>query len=125
MRLSDLFARDVGGRRLLTWRELGSYVRGLPPGARTRLAQDDGDGVWGLAEHLQALVVDELRVANWQRANEGAKKGKQTKPPTPIVRPGTGRKGTDKHSPERVARRAAARRRAAERRGAIARGEIT
>lgn len=82
--------------------------------------------MWGLGEHLAALVVDELRVANWQRANEGQKASKQTKAPQPLTRPGAGgRKALDKNSPERVARRSAARQRAAQRRSAIARGEIT
>ncbi|WP_432147961.1 hypothetical protein [Streptomyces sp. bgisy029] len=81
--------------------------------------------MWGLAEHLAGLQLDELRIANWQRSNEGLKKTKQSKPPKPISRPGTKAKRSDKNSPERVARRHAAKRRAAERRTAIARGEIT
>ncbi|MZF56949.1 hypothetical protein GTX53_24475 [Streptomyces sp. SID5594] len=109
---------------MLTWRELGVYLRQLPPGARTRLAAGDKDGLWGLAEHLQALTIDELRVANWQRSNEGVKESKQSKRPAPVPRPGTKSKQADKNSPERIARRNAAKRRAAERRTAIARGEI-
>jgi hypothetical protein len=100
-------------------------VRQLPPGARTRLAQGDSDGLWGLAEHLTALLIDEVRAGNWQRANAGARKGQQTRRPRPIDRPGTGRRRADKNSPERQAKRADARRRAAERRAAIARGDIT
>jgi hypothetical protein len=124
VRLGDLFARDSTGRPLLTWRELGGYIRQLPARARTRLATGDTDGLWGLQEHLQALTIDELRIANWQRANEGVKPGKQTKPPKPMPRPGLGR-SPDKNSPERVAKRKAALERAAERRRALARGEIT
>ena len=82
------------------------------------------DGLWGLQEHLQAITIDELRVANWQRANEGVKESKQTKPPKPMTRPGVGR-GRDKSSPERIAKRKAALKRAADRRRALARGEIT
>ena len=85
----------------------------------------DTDGVWGLQEHLQALTIDELRVANWQRSNEGVKPSKQSKPPKPLDRPGAGRKRADKNSPERVAKRKAALKRAADRRRAIAAGEIT
>ncbi|MER8266537.1 hypothetical protein ABT007_20320 [Streptomyces griseus] len=125
MRLGDLFARDETGRRRLTWRELGVLLRQLPARARTRLATGDEDGMWGLAEHLAGLQLDELRVANWQRSNEGVKQSKQSKPPKPITRPGTKAKRPDKNSPERIARRHAAKRRAAERRTAIARGEIT
>jgi hypothetical protein len=81
------------------------------------------DGLWRLQEHLLALTIDELRIANWQRQNEGVKESKQTKPPKPMVRPGVGR-GRDKNSPERIAKRKAALARAAERRSALARGEI-
>lgn len=109
---------------LLTWRELGGYLRQLPPRARTRIATGDEDGVWGLAEHLQALTLDELRVANWQRSNEGVKESKRSAPPVPVPRPGSKRR-SDKNSPERIARRKRAQVRAAERRSAIARGEIT
>lgn len=98
------------------------YVRQLPAGARTRIAQGHTDGMWGLAEHLQALTIDELRVANWQRENEGLKPGRQSKKPKPVQRPGVKR---DKNSPERQAKRAAARERAQARRAAIKRGEIT
>lgn len=122
MRLSDLFRRDAAGRPLLTWRELGVLVRQLPAGCRTRLATGHKDDLWGLPEHLTAYVIDELRIAAWQRANEGAKK--PSKQPKPFPRPGIGRKG-DKNSPERQAKRADARKRAAQRRAAIARGEIT
>ncbi|MCP9205497.1 hypothetical protein [Streptomyces cucumeris] len=100
-------------------------MRQLPSRCRTRLASGDADGMWGLQEHLTALAIDELRVANWQRSNEGVKKSKQSKPPKPVERPGTGRKRQDKNSPERVAKRRAALERAAERRRAIAAGEIT
>ncbi|WP_406157784.1 hypothetical protein [Streptomyces canus] len=81
------------------------------------------DGLWRLQEHLQALTIDELRIANWQRQNEGVKESKQTKPPKPMIRPGQGR-GRDKNSPERIAKRKAALARAAERRRALAHGEI-
>lgn len=100
-------------------------MRQLPPRARTRLATGDTDGVWGLQEHLTGIVIDELRVANWQRSNEGVKPSKQSKPPRPLDRPGTGRKRGDKNSPERLAKRKAALQRAADRRRAIATGEIT
>lgn len=86
MRLSDLFRGE------LTWRELGVLVRQLPGDARTRLALGDRDGLWGLAEQLQATAVDELRVANWQRANAGLKEHEQSKRPEPIERPGVARK---------------------------------
>ncbi|MFI5808973.1 hypothetical protein [Streptomyces sp. NPDC051561] len=82
MRLSDLYRGE------LSWRELGVLVRQLPAGARTRRALGDTDSMWGLGEHLQAAVIDELRVANWQRANSGLKAHEQSKPPEPVERPG-------------------------------------
>ncbi|MFE5853536.1 hypothetical protein ACFQ61_10030 [Streptomyces sp. NPDC056500] len=118
MRLSDLF------RGRLTWRELGVLIRQLPSASRTRLSMGQQEGLWGLGEHLTALVIDELRTANWQRGNAGVKSGRQSKRPTPIPRPGTAKR-SDKHSPERVAKRHAAKRRAAERRSAISRGALT
>lgn len=45
-----------------------------------------------MREQLLAAIVDELRVANWQRAAASAKKGNQPKRPKPIPRPGVGRK---------------------------------
>ncbi|MDX2694947.1 hypothetical protein [Streptomyces ipomoeae] len=82
--------------------------------------------MWGLQEHLQALTIDELRIANWQRQNEGLKKSEQSKPPKPVTRPGVGRgRARDKNTPERKAKRTAALERAAARRRAIAAGEIT
>ncbi|MGW9237983.1 hypothetical protein ACWGRL_04495 [[Kitasatospora] papulosa] len=80
--------------------------------------------MWGLGEQLQALTIDELRIANWQRENEGKKPSQQSKHPTPIPRPGT-KPARDKNSTERVSKRMAAKQRATDRREAIARGEIT
>jgi hypothetical protein len=127
VRLSDLFRRDSAGCPLLTWRELGGYIRQLPPNARTRLALGDEDSVWGLQEHLTAVVIDELRTANWQRGQEGVEKSKRKPPPKPFPRPGlkSGSRRGDKTSPERLAARQAALRRAAERKRALAAGEIT
>ncbi|MFD3517701.1 hypothetical protein [Streptomyces sp. NPDC058657] len=67
-------------------------MRQFPAGARTRVALGDTDSQWGLAEHVQALVVDELRVANWQRANSGLKPHEQSPFPEPMDRPGVQQK---------------------------------
>lgn len=126
VRLRDLHLRDANGHRLMTWRELRCYIRQLPSDARTRIATGDEDSIWGLQEHLTAVVIDELRAANWQRANEGAEKSKLSPRPKPFPRPGVGgaRKSADKNSPERQAARQRALRRAAERKQAIAAGLI-
>ncbi|MFJ8760849.1 hypothetical protein [Streptomyces cyaneofuscatus] len=89
MRLSDLFRHCHGcGGGQLTWRELGVLIRQLPGDARTRLALGDRDGLWGLAEQLQAAHLDTARIANWQRANAGVPEHQQSKPPPPLERPG-------------------------------------
>ncbi|MFF5473326.1 hypothetical protein [Streptomyces achromogenes] len=125
VRLRDLFLRDADGHQRMTWRELRCYIRQLPSTARTRIATGDDDSIWGLQEHLTAVVIDELRVANWQRANEGAEKSKQSPRPKPFPRPGVGgKKAADKNSPERQAARQRALRRAADRKQAIAQGLI-
>lgn len=110
----------------MTWREFGVYIRQLPADARTRLAVGDEDGIWGLQEHLTAILIDETRNANWQRANEGAAKGKQSPHPKPFPRPGGSGKSdqSDKNSPQRKEARQRALRRAADRRRAIASGQI-
>lgn len=118
MRLSDLF------RGRLTWRELGVLLRQLPASARTWVALGQEDQLWGLSEHLQAMTVDELRTANWQRGNEGQEKSRQSKPPKPIPRPCGKRDKQAAERPERKAARTAALERAAARRSAIAAGEI-
>ncbi|WP_432027464.1 hypothetical protein [Streptomyces sp. 1222.5] len=126
VRLRDLFLRDGGGHRRMTWRELRCYIRQLPPGSRTRIAIGDEDSIWGLQEHLTAVVIDELRTSNWQRANEGAKRSEQTPPPKPFPRPGSdGKKTADKNSAERKAARERAKQRAAQRKQAIAAGHIS
>ncbi|MFF0777097.1 hypothetical protein [Streptomyces sp. NPDC003720] len=126
VRLRDLHLRDAHGHRRMTWRELRCYIRQLPSDARTRIATGDEDSIWGLQEHLTAVVIDELRAANWQRANEGAEKSKLSPRPKPFPRPGVGggKKTADKNGPERQAARQRALRRAAERKQAIAAGLI-
>ncbi|MGW1134428.1 hypothetical protein [Streptomyces griseoluteus] len=127
VRLRDLYLRDAQGHRLMTWRELRCYLRQLPSDARTRVASGDEDSIWGLQEHLTAVVIDELRSANWQRANEGAKKSEQTPRPKPFPRPGVGsskKAASDRSSPQRQEARQRALRRAAERKQALASGEI-
>jgi hypothetical protein len=37
-------------------------------------------------------AVDLLAIGNWQRANAGQPKNKQTKPPSPLPRPGVPRR---------------------------------
>ncbi len=50
------------------------------------VAVSDGDSLWGLQEHLLAVIADTERAANYQRGG-----GKGTRP-KPLPRPGVGPK---------------------------------
>lgn len=60
-----------------------TIVRQCPPTSAVARAVDAQQSAWGIGEHLAALTLDELRVANWQRAN-----GKKQDYPKPVERPG-------------------------------------
>ncbi len=91
--LSSLF---TGG---MTWRRLRHLIRNLPHEAAVHRAER---GPWGLAEQLLAAVVDEARVANWQRAQLHTKE--KLKPPKPIERPGVESRHKPKMTNEMAAR---------------------
>lgn len=76
----------------LSWRRLGVLVRHLPHDSAIARAVHGEQADWGPVEHLLAGVIDRLEVANWQRANHGAKKAAQSKPPKPMPRPGQAQK---------------------------------
>lgn len=46
-----------------------------------KLAGDD----WTLDQHLLALAVDAMRIANWQRSKDGSKASKRPKPISPLA----------------------------------------
>lgn len=83
----------------MSWRRLLNLIANLPPESalgRRRI------GHWGLVEQLLAATVDELRVANWQRAQMSTKE--RIKPPKPIVRPGVEEKEKPKMTAELAAK---------------------
>lgn len=88
------------------------------------MAIDGTDSLWQLANIQLADVYDAVQLGNWQRANDGVEKRKQSRRPPPYPRPGDQRRN-DVHSPERAVRLEAARARAAERNRLIAAGAIT
>ncbi|MGW1998575.1 hypothetical protein, partial [Embleya sp. NPDC001921] len=90
----------------------------------TRIAIDGPDTLWGLTNSQLADLHDILMQANWQRANSGLPKHKQSKRPRPARRPGD-RPAATHLDPARLRRREAARARAAERRRMIDEGIIT
>lgn len=83
----------------LSWRRLLNLITHLPEDSA--LAQRRV-GPWNLSAQLLAAAVDELRVANWQRAQMGTKE--RIKPPKQIPRPGV----NDEQKPKMTAAKAAA-----------------
>jgi hypothetical protein len=112
VRLKHLFTGE------LTWRELGVFLRGLPPASRLRTALNGGQPAWTGEQYILADIFDALAQANWQRGGDAKKRLPKSYP-----RPGDDRRGRD--SAERIAAMADARERARERARAIAAGEIT
>jgi hypothetical protein len=79
----------------LSWRRLLNLIQQLPDDsalARKRV------GPWSMNSQLLAAAIDELRVANWQRAQMGSKE--RIKPPKPIPRPGVEEKPKNKMTAE-------------------------
>lgn len=93
-------ASDLGGPTL-PWPRLARLLRHLPPESATWQAVAGPDAVWSTTDHLLALVVDVLQVANWQRAGD-----KRAKRPEPLPRPGMpGRARRSALSPAQMRRR--------------------
>lgn len=70
--------------RTLSWRRLDILIDALArtPGTllRAELARDD----WTLDQHLLALILDALRIANWQRG--GRKGAPRPQPVSPLAK---------------------------------------
>ncbi len=125
VRLRDLFLRDSDGHRRLTWRELGVYVRALPPDSATRTALNDGRPEPTAETVLLADVFDMLQHVDWHiQAANASKKSELPKPPKPYPRWWDPKRGRKRNSPERLARIEDARRRKREREQAIREGRI-
>lgn len=89
----------------LTGRQLGLLVNhwlASPASACARAAADDMLAGWGTVEHLLALAVDELRIANWQRSADGAKGRRPPQRISPLTRAPTTRLGRTELPPEQV-----------------------
>lgn len=65
-------------------------------------AQAHGSDGWTRVEHLLALIVDQLAIANWQRSKDGRKNRNRPKPISPLNRTGT-RFGKTDRDPDEVA----------------------
>lgn len=71
----------------MTWRELSSYVHGLPPHARVRTALREGREEPTGEQVLLADVFDMLQRVNWTlQAVNAAKESQQPKAPKPYPR---------------------------------------
>jgi hypothetical protein len=70
------------GTEALPWGDLHDYVRYGNTDTALALARHGATVLWGVTDHLLAVVADALHAANWQR---GGGKGMR---PQPIQRPG-------------------------------------
>lgn len=117
--MRDLFTGD------LTWRELASYVDGLPPGSRVRTALNDGRTEPTPEAVLLADVFDMLQNVDWHIvASNVDKKTKLPRTPKPYPRWWLKAPASKVSGADRVARLEAARTRRRERAQAIAEGRI-
>ncbi|MBT2477651.1 hypothetical protein [Streptomyces sp. ISL-94] len=109
----------------MTWRELSSYVQGLPPHARVRTALREGREEPTGEQVLLADVFDMLQHVNWTlQAVNVSDKSKTPKPPKPYPRwwlASTSSKAPDAQRLERLER---ARERARDRKRQIQEGAI-
>lgn len=71
------------GTPRLTWRDLLVITRQSPPTSALFRAENPDSWVWGMTEHLLAVIADEIAVGNWQR--QGRPNATR---PKPIPRPG-------------------------------------
>lgn len=82
---------------------VGAAARSLLADPASQLARAAGGDGYTLVEHLLMLVLDELRVANWQRSKHGQKGTNRPQQVSPLARkPGT-RYGRTDRSPQEVA----------------------
>lgn len=120
VRLRDLYTGQ------LTWRELLSYVDGLPPGSRVRTALNGGRPEPTAEAVLLADIFDMLQNVDWHIvASNVDKKTNLPKTPKPYPRWWMKAPRSKTDGGERVARLEAARARRRERAQAIADGRIT
>lgn len=69
--------------------QLAGAVQVLAADRTSLLARHLGGDGYTLSEHLLMLVVDELRLANWQRSKDGSKGRRKPKPISPLAQKDT------------------------------------
>lgn len=82
---------------------IGAATRALLGDPTTLTAQAAGGDGWSRTDHLLALIVDELRVANWQRSKDGARNRNRPKRISPLTKKPGRRYGRTSRTPEEVA----------------------
>lgn len=118
MRLRDLTNGD------LTYRELSSYVQGLPPGSATRTALNEGTPEPTGEQVMLADLFDAVALLDWHFVLANAEE-KKAKPKRPKPYPRWWQQQPKRRkSPQRIAKLEDARRRKREREQAIAEGRI-
>lgn len=68
-------------------RQLAACVRGLLADPTTLTAKAFGADGYSLEQHLLFLLVDELRIANWQRSKDGSRGTNRPKRISPLAQP--------------------------------------
>lgn len=76
------------GTEALTWGDLYDFVRYGNKDSALGLERYGATVLWGVSDHLLAVIADGIHNGNWQRGG-----GKGTKP-EPVERPGTEKSGT-------------------------------
>lgn len=84
-------------------RQLSAAAEALEADPLTLTARAAGGDGWTRSEHLLCLVLDELRIANWQRSKDGSKNRNRPKSMSPLRRDPGKRIGKTDRSPGEVA----------------------
>lgn len=84
----------------MSTRKAIALVQNLPRESSTFRRLHGDDAQWGDTEHLLAVAVDALNIANWQRGG-----GKSANRPKPIPRPGEAQKNRTRLAPAEIERR--------------------
>lgn len=84
----------------LKTRQLSSALNALMEDSNSLSSKAAGGNGWNRTDHLLAMVVDELRLANWQRTKDGTKGRNRPKPVSPLAERGTRVGKTDKSPAE-------------------------
>lgn len=87
----------------LDMRQIAAASRGFEADPASLSAQAAGGDGWTRTEHFLALVLDELRTANWQRTKDGAKGRNRPKPISPLRKAPGKRIGRTDRSPAQIA----------------------